>query len=79
MRRSFLTIDVNFTEYQKIDREKRFLWHSDQRTFPVHQLPTSEKMERLPVVFYCGAINSLRVFHLLRLVPRDEGIELQLA
>lgn len=78
MRRSVLTIDVNFTEYQKDDQEKRFLWHSDQRTFPVHRLPASEKMERLPVVFYCGAVNSLRVFHLLRLVPRDEGIELQL-
>ncbi|MFT8929943.1 MAG: hypothetical protein ABF969_11475 [Sporolactobacillus sp.] len=78
MRGSVLTIEVNFTDYQKIDREKRFLWHSDQRTFPVYRLPVSEKMERLPVVFYCGAINSLRVFHLLRLIPRKEGMELQL-
>lgn len=78
MGRSVLTIDVDYEEYQKIDRDKRFFWQPDRLPFPVKHLPTSEKMERLSVVFYCGVINSLRVFHIRRLVPQEEGVELQL-
>ncbi|MDD9150441.1 MULTISPECIES: hypothetical protein [unclassified Sporolactobacillus] len=78
MGRSVLTINVDYEEYQQIDRDKRFLWQPDRLPVLVKHLPTSEKMGRLSVVFYCGVINSLRVFHIQRLVPHEKGVELQL-
>ncbi|MFT9116813.1 MAG: hypothetical protein ABF586_13160 [Sporolactobacillus sp.] len=79
MRGLELTITVTYKDYQDIERNKRFLWQPDRQPLPIDRLPTSETLARLSVVFYCAAIQSLRCFHLLRLVPQAGGIELQLA